>query len=84
MNFVAHPKILPLQSLHAARLRRRKPGQPDGHHAFRGGALHAPLRNFDSTEARNVVLLIIDGLGDRLLAKRAGGRRASRGGGAAR
>lgn len=45
----------------------------------RGGkALHAPLRNFDSTEARNVVLLIIDGLGDRLLAKRAAGGELAR------
>jgi len=45
----------------------------------RGGkALHAPLRNFDSSEARNVVLLIIDGLGDRLLAKRAAGGELAR------
>ena len=40
----------------------------------RGGkALHAPLKNLELQEARNVVLLIIDGLGDRLLAKRAAG-----------
>jgi len=46
----------------------------------RGGkALHAPLRNFDSSDARNVVLLIVDGLGDRLLMKRgAGGELARR------
>jgi hypothetical protein len=45
----------------------------------RGGtALHAPLKNFDSTETRNVVLLIIDGLGDRLLAKRAAGGELAR------
>ena len=48
----------------------------------RGGkALHAPLRILDSTEikiARNVVLLIIDGLGDRLLAKRAAGGELAR------
>src|SRR5580765_6680578 len=45
----------------------------------RGGrALHAPLRNFGSTEARNVVLLIIDGLGDRLLSKRAAGGELAR------
>jgi hypothetical protein len=45
----------------------------------RGGkALHAPLKNFDSTEARNVVLLIIDGLGDRLLTKRAAGGELAR------
>jgi hypothetical protein len=46
----------------------------------RGGkALHAPLRNFDSGDARNVVLLIIDGLGDRLLVQRgAGGELARR------
>lgn len=45
----------------------------------RGGkAFHAPLRNFDSTEAKNVVLLIIDGLGDRLLAKRAAGGELAR------
>jgi len=47
--------------------------------ASRGGkALHAPLRNFDPTEARNVVLLIIDGLGDRLLARRAAGGELAR------
>src|SRR5690349_17463900 len=45
----------------------------------RGGkAHHAPLRNFDSTQARNVVLLVIDGLGDRLLAKRAAGGELAR------
>jgi hypothetical protein len=46
----------------------------------RGGkALHAPLRNFDSADATNVVLLIIDGLGDRLLMKHgAGGELARR------
>src|SRR5204862_7988454 len=46
----------------------------------RGGKpLHAPLRNFDSADARNVVLLIIDGLGDRLLMTRdAGGELARR------
>jgi hypothetical protein len=36
------------------------------------------LKNFDSTETRNVVLLIIDGLGDRLLAKRAAGGELAR------
>ena len=48
----------------------------------RGGeALHAPLKNLRSEElaaARNVVLLIIDGLGDRLLAKRAAGGELAR------
>jgi hypothetical protein len=45
----------------------------------RGGKpLHAPLRNFGSTEARNVVLLIIDGLGDRLLMQRAAGGELAR------
>jgi hypothetical protein len=45
----------------------------------RGGkALHAPLKNFDSTRTRNVVLLIIDGLGDRLLARRAAGGELAR------
>src|SRR6185295_9197695 len=45
----------------------------------RGGkALHAPLRNLDLAEARNVVLLIIDGLGDRLLARRAAGGELAR------
>jgi predicted AlkP superfamily pyrophosphatase or phosphodiesterase len=45
----------------------------------RGGkAFHSPLRNFLSTEARNVVLLIIDGLGDRLLARRAAGGELAR------
>ena len=45
----------------------------------RGGkALHAPLKNLDLQDARNVVLLIIDGLGDRLLAKRAAGGELAR------
>ena len=45
----------------------------------RGGkALHAPLRNLDATQARNVVLLIIDGLGDRVLMKRAAGGELAR------
>ena len=45
----------------------------------RGGkALHAPLKNFDSARTRNVVLLIIDGLGDRLLARRAAGGELAR------
>jgi len=45
----------------------------------RGGkALHAPLRNLDSMQATNVVLLIVDGLGDRLLQKRAAGSELAR------
>jgi hypothetical protein len=46
----------------------------------RGGkALHAPLRSLEPIEAKNVVLLIIDGLGDRLLMQRgAGGELARR------
>jgi hypothetical protein len=46
----------------------------------RGGkALHAPLRNLDAGDASNVVLLIIDGLGDGLLMKHgAGGELARR------
>ena len=45
----------------------------------RGGkARHAPLRNFDSRDATNVVLLIIDGLGDRLLMRRAVGGELAR------
>ena len=46
----------------------------------RGGkALHAPLRNLAVADAGNVVLLIIDGLGDRLLTRRgAGGELARR------
>jgi len=45
----------------------------------RGGkALHAPLKDFDFPEARNVVLLIIDGLGDRLLARHAPGGELAR------
>jgi len=46
----------------------------------RGGkALHAPLRNLAPADARNVVLLVIDGLGDRLLMKHgAGGELARR------
>jgi hypothetical protein len=46
----------------------------------RGGkALHAPLRNLDLADASNVVLLIVDGLGDRFLARRgAGGELARR------
>ena len=45
----------------------------------RGGkAAHAPLRNLELTEARNVVLLIIDGLGDRLLMQRAAGGELAR------
>jgi len=45
----------------------------------RGGkALHAPLKDFAFPEARNVVLLLIDGLGDRLLAKRAAGGELAR------
>jgi hypothetical protein len=45
----------------------------------RGGkALHAPLRDLDLTGARNVVLLIIDGLGDRLLMQRAAGSELAR------
>ena len=46
-----------------------------------GTALHAPLRILDSIDlkdARNVILLIIDGLGDRLLAKRAAGGELAR------
>ena len=51
--------------------------------AARGGkALHAPLRNIETAtarEARNVVLLIIDGLGDNYLMRRgAGGELARR------
>jgi hypothetical protein len=51
--------------------------------AARGGkALHAPLRNIETEtarEARNVVLLIIDGLGDHYLMRRgAGGELARR------
>jgi hypothetical protein len=51
--------------------------------AARGGsALHAPLNNFplaDLREARNLVLLIVDGLGDNYLARRgAGGELARR------
>ena len=48
----------------------------------RGGeALHAPLKSLRGEEleaARNVVLLIIDGLGDRLLSKHASGGELSR------
>src|SRR6185295_15455518 len=48
----------------------------------RGGeALHAPLKSLRGDElaaARNVVLLIIDGLGDRLLARRAAGGELAR------
>jgi len=48
----------------------------------RGGkALHAPLKSLRGEEleaARNVVLLIIDGLGDRLLARRAAGGELAR------
>jgi hypothetical protein len=45
----------------------------------RGGkALHAPLRNLDLADATNVVLLIIDGLGDGLLTKRAAGGELAR------
>jgi hypothetical protein len=46
-----------------------------------GTALHAPLRILDSIDmqdARNVILFIIDGLGDRLLAKRAAGGELAR------
>src|SRR5262245_5846342 len=47
-----------------------------------GTALHAPLKNLRDKElsaARNLVLLIIDGLGDRFLVSRgAGGGRAPR------
>ena len=51
--------------------------------AARGGnALHAPLKNFqcaDFAEARNLVLLIVDGLGDNYLVRRgAGGELARR------
>ena len=51
--------------------------------AARGGnALHAPLKNFqceDLREARNLVLLIVDGLGDNYLVRRgAGGELARR------
>ena len=51
--------------------------------ASRGGdALHAPLKNIahhDLREARNLVLLIVDGLGDNYLARRgAGGELARR------
>src|SRR5436190_23672854 len=42
--------------------------------ASRGGKpLHAPLRNFAIPPAKNLVLLIIDGLGDNYLARRARG-----------
>ena len=48
----------------------------------RGGeSLHAPLKSLRGDElaaARNVVLLIIDGLGDRLLARRAAGGELAR------
>jgi len=48
----------------------------------RGGeTLHAPLKNLRGDKlaaARNVVLLIIDGLGDRLLARRAAGGELAR------
>jgi hypothetical protein len=43
-----------------------------------GTALHAPLRNFNPEKAKNVVLLVVDGLGDRLLAKRAAGGELAR------
>src|SRR5205085_2630768 len=44
-----------------------------------GRARHAPLKNFEVAEARNIVLLIVDGLGDRYLMSRgAGGALASR------
>jgi len=46
-----------------------------------GTALHAPLRILDSIDmksARNVVLFIIDGLGDRLLSRRAAGGELAR------
>ncbi|MEA3193136.1 MAG: hypothetical protein QOD26_1469 [Betaproteobacteria bacterium] len=46
-----------------------------------GAALHAPLKSLRGEEleaARNVVLLIIDGLGDRLLAKHAPGGELAR------
>jgi len=45
--------------------------------------LHAPLRNFSLGEPRNIVLLIVDGLGDKLLLRHgAGGELARRRGGA--
>src|ERR1043165_6703382 len=83
VNFVAHPRILP------PKIARMRPDYDGGSLVnlmasiarSRGGeARHAPLRNsLESTQARNVVLLIVDGLGDRLLMKRgAGGELARR------
>jgi len=48
--------------------------------AARGGqALHAPLRDLKLADARNIVLLIVDGLGDNYLRRRgAGGELARR------
>ena len=44
----------------------------------RGGeAFHAPLRNL-AIDAKNVVLLIVDGLGDRVLRERAAGGELAR------
>lgn len=45
----------------------------------RGGrALHAPLRDFKIEEAKNIVLVIIDGLGDNYLARRGAGSELAR------
>ena len=50
--------------------------------ASRGGrTFHSPLRNFDAEllhQSRNVVLLIVDGLGDNYLMRRAGGSELAR------